>query len=169
MRQFLVVSLLVAGTAACAGRASHTTLNPTIATTYSCGARQIEHHGDRVRAGTDAQLAPGWSDAEGRHFVAWPTAVTTVNAVEYVIPSDTRADAIERVYDTSRGKSRVDWRLVTQRACTANGGYSDALARFAGGKSFDELAKDLDLDKQEARKLVRHALVSLQKRYYKDR
>jgi hypothetical protein len=169
MRQFLVVSMLVAGTAACAGRASHTTPMSTLATTYSCGARQIEHQGDRVTAGTDAQLSIGFRDDEGHHYVAWPTAMTTVEAVEYVIPSDARADAIERVYDTSRGKSRVDWRLVKQRACIANGGYNDALARFANGQSFDQVAKDLDLDKQEARKLVRHALVSLQKRYYKDR
>lgn len=168
MRHLLLVSMLVASAAACAGRAPITTLNTSV--TYSCGSRQIEHLADRVRAGGDAQLSVGWHDQEGRHFVAWPTQLTTVEAVEYVIPSDARADAIERRYDTSRGKSRVDWRLVSQSACTANGGYNDALARFAGGKSLDEVARDLDLaDKAEARRLVRTAIVTLQKRITKDR
>jgi len=123
MRRYLAI-LVVAGAAACAGRAQPTTLS---AATYSCGSRQIHFAGDRVQTPGNA-LAAGWRDDEGRHYVAWPTGTTTLEAVEYVIPSDTHMDAVERVYDTSRGTSRVDWRVVQQNTCTANGGYTDALA-----------------------------------------
>ncbi|MEO8699056.1 MAG: hypothetical protein ABI867_03400 [Kofleriaceae bacterium] len=166
MRKLMFLSVCVLG--ACAGRVQSTTLAP-MKTTYSCNGRSIHHAGDSVMA-AEAQLAVGWRDDEGKHYVAWPTRTTTMEAVEYVIPSDTRQDAIERVYDTSQGTSRVDWRMVTQSVCTASGGYNDALARFATGKSFDQVARDLELsDKGEARELVHTALLRLQKRYYKDR
>jgi hypothetical protein len=159
--------LFVAGAAACAsGRPPRTTPS----TTYSCGdGRQIQHARDRVTS-ADTQLAVGWNDDEGRHFVSWPMSSTRTEAVEYVIPADGRMDAIERIYDTSKGPSRVDWRVVKQSFCTANGGYTDALARFATGKTLDQVAQELELtDKREARELVHNALISIQKRYYKDR
>jgi hypothetical protein len=166
-KQVLFLSLLVAGATACAGRAPQTTLK----TTYSCGGdRQVRHDSGRVYTATDAQLSSSWADGEGRHFVSWPIAATTMETTEYVIPSDNRQDAIERVYDTSKGTSRVDWRVKKETQCTANGGYSDALARFARGKSFDQVAQELSLtNKNEARDLVHQAMLSLQKRYYKDR
>jgi hypothetical protein len=159
--------VVVAGAAACAGRAPvPTTL---AATTYSCGDREIRHASDQVRTAESA-LGIGWRDGEGRHYVAWPTSATSREAREYVIPADSKMDAVERVYDTSRGTSRVDWRMIQQSTCTANGGYSDALARFASGKSFDQVARELGMtDKTEARELVHQALLSVQKRYYKDR
>lgn len=163
-----ILLLLLVGAGACAGRAPRTTL--ATQTRYACGERVIEHAGDRVRTGADAMLSMGWHDAEGRHYVAWPMGTTSREALEYVIPPDHRADAIERRYDASRGTSRLDWRLVSQRSCTANGGYNDALARFATGKNLDQVAAELSLsNKHEARQLVRHALTTLQKRYYKDR
>ena len=167
-RQIILVSLLVVGTTACAGRAPRTTLATT---SYSCGIdRHVHHDSGRVFTSAEDQLSSSWQDAEGRHFVAWPTATTTMETVEYVIPSDSRDDAIERVYDTSKGTSRVDWRILKQTKCTANGGYTDALARFAKGKSFDQVAQEMSLtDKGAARELVHEALLSLQKRYYKDR
>ncbi len=168
MRQLLLITLLVAGATACAGRASRTTLAPM---SYSCGGdHQVHHESGRVVTASNAKLSSAWQDDEGRHFVAWPTATTTMETVEYVIPSDAHADAIERIYDTSQGTSRVDWRVLKQTACTADGGYTDALSRFAKGKSFDQVAQELSLtNKGEARDLVHQALLSLQKRYYKDR
>jgi hypothetical protein len=60
--------------------------------------------------------------------------------------------------------------MVKNNTCTANGGYSDALARFVKGKSFDQISQELSLnDKSAARDLVHEALLSAQKRYYKDR
>jgi hypothetical protein len=168
MRRQLLLFVLAAGATACAARAPRIT-TPNI--TYSCdNERQVHRDNGRVlsTSGT-AQLALGWRDGEGEHFVSWPTSSTQMEAVEYVMPPDARADAIERVYDTSKGSSRVDWRMVRSTACTATGGYSDALARFATGKSFDQVAQELSLgDKNEARELVHHALVSVQKRYFRE-
>ena len=167
MRRQLLLFVLAAGATACAARAPRMT-TPNI--TYSCdGDRQVRRDNGRVFGHDASQLALGWRDDEGEHFVAWPATATTMEAVEYVMPADVRADAIERVYDTSKGTSRVDWRMKRSTACTATGGYSDALARFATGKSFDQVAQELALtDKAQARELVHHALVSVQKRYFRE-
>jgi hypothetical protein len=166
MRRILLVFLVVSGAAACAGRATPTTLT---ARTYTCGEHQIETGREALRVAGNA-LPIGWSDDDGLHYVAWPTGKTTRETIEYMIPADARMDAVELRYDTTKGSSRVDWRLVGRKLCTANGGYNDALARFATGKSFDQVAQELALsDRAEARQLVHHALQSLTKRYYKDR
>ncbi|HEU0037150.1 MAG TPA: hypothetical protein VFQ53_41355 [Kofleriaceae bacterium] len=161
------MSVLVASVSACAARASRPTLSTAA---YSCGERQVRRDGGKVYTEAADHLTLGWQDAEGDHFVAWPTATTTMEAVEYVIPRDARADAIERVYDTSRGTSRIDWRVTKQNTCTAEAGYTQALATFATGKSFEQVAAELKLsNKAEARDLVHQALLSVQKRYFRDR
>jgi hypothetical protein len=155
---------ITAGLAACAARAPQT----TIATVrYACGNAQIERVGDQLHLGLGAMPASlGWHDDEGDHFVSWPQSTTDVVATEYVIPADRRKDAVEKHYDTSAGYSTTDWRLVRKQSCRAEGGYNDALARFMDGASIDEVARQLDLaNPGDARKLVRQAIHSLQKKY----
>jgi hypothetical protein len=122
----LLSSLLVAGATACAARAPHTLATAT----YSCGDdRQIVRR-DRAVFSTheSKRIAMGWRDDEGAHYVEWPRRTTTMEALEYVIPNDGRADAIERIYDTSGGSSRVDWRMKTKTACAVTGAATDAIA-----------------------------------------
>lgn len=165
----LLVSLAAVAATACAGRA-HTNNLLAKTTTYACdGNRSIAKSATGVRtAHSDVVIPEGWRDDDGSHFIAWPTSTTTMETVEYFIPDDFRSDAFERVYDTSGGTSRADWKLLRSSTCTANGGYNDALARFAGGKSFDQVAKELDTDKSLVRELVHQALISLNKRYYRN-
>ena len=171
----ILFSLLLAATA-CAARPPATTLQ----TTYVCSDAEIVRGGDHlgIRELT-ASIAPsaitelprrGWRDGSGDHFVAWPVSPVEREAIEYVVPSDPREDATRLVYDTSSGRARADWRLVGQHACTARGGYSDALAHFSRGESFDRIARELALgDARDARHLVHDALVSLNRRFYRDR
>jgi hypothetical protein len=169
INKLLFVSFAGVMATACAGRAHTTNLagSPQV-TMYSCdGNRSIAKSSRGVRAlNTDVVISEGYRGDDGQHFIAWPTSATTMETVEYVITDDVRSDAVERVYDTSGGTSRADWKLLRTNACIATGGYSDALARFAGGKTFDQVAKDLNLDKSDAKELVHKALVSLNKRYY---
>jgi len=154
--------------AACGGRVHAPTL-PSIS--YTCGDDQVTRDGrDVFSARESRQIGMGWRDDEGDHFVEWPRRTTTMEALEYVIPADRRADAIARVYDTSQGGSRVDWRLKHRTMCTANGGYSDALARYVNGASLDDVAKDLALpNKSAARDLIHRALVKAETRYTAER
>lgn len=170
MRHLQAFTVLVVGVTACAGRAPQSTLTAAAkSSSYRCGDRVIERTGDRVTSGVDRSMPLGWSDTQGRHFVSWPDSATALETIEYVIPDDRRADAIERVYDTSSGRSRNDWRLIAERTCVASSGYNHALSLFAAGKSFDQVAQEIGSDKYAARDLVHHALLSIQKRYYKDR
>jgi hypothetical protein len=117
--------------------------------------------------GSASQL--GWRDDAGDHFVNWPHSPTEVEAVEFVAPSDPRADAMMKTYDTSKGMSTTDWRMTKTEVCRAEGGYNDALTRWMDGSSIDEVAVSLATDKEQARSLVNHALTALQKRYLRDR
>ena len=164
MRNILL--LVLAGASACAARGSQ----PTFPTSYACGEQQVERSGDTLRVNQNVLgVRRGWHDAEGDHFVAWPISTTDVEATEIVIPGDRRADAVQRVYDTSKGSSTADWRLVRREVCTAQGGYNDALARWMKGASLDDVAAQLSLtDRDEARTMVHQALMSLQKKYAKD-
>lgn len=163
LRTILLVSSLAAVATACAPRAPRSTLNAT----YACdGEREVRRdHGKVFTSHEAAQLALGWSDDEGEHYVSWPSAATTMEAVEYVMPSDAKSDAVERVYDTSKGMSRADWRVVKTNACLVKGGYSDVLSRFASGASVEQVAKDLALDEKQTRALVHEAIGKLQHRY----
>jgi hypothetical protein len=165
MRKLLCISVFAV--AACAVQP----IRPTVPTEYSCDSTRIVRDGKslRVAANDDPTRAPSlsWRDDAGDHFVSWPQAPTDAEAVEFVVPSDPRADATERVYDASPGASRADWRLVHHDACVAHGGYTDALARFARGDSIEELARELSNgDREQARGLVHHAMLALQRRYY---
>jgi hypothetical protein len=170
MRNFLLLSIII-GASACAARPSQ----PTLSVQYSCGDAQVVRQGDRLIVDApagDNPLRPtslGWHDDDGDHFVSWPLSPTDVEAVELVVPADRHADAVQRVYDTSKGVSTADWRLTKRQTCTARGGYNDVLARFIKGASIDELASDLAMDHDEARGMVHSALTSLQKRYWRDR
>lgn len=172
--------LAIAFAAACASHPQR----PTTPVRYACGDTTLVRAGTRltVDARTIAasqgpietpRLGPaqlGWSDDDGDHFVTWPRATTDVEAVEYVVPHDSRRDAVEKRYDASAGYSSTDWRLLDQRVCRAEGGYSDVLARWMNGDSLDKVARDLDLgDRSAARTLVRKALVQLNRRFYGDR
>jgi hypothetical protein len=158
-----VLLLVLAGATACAARAAHPTL--ATPTTYVCGETAVTRSGDAF-GGTRL----GWHDDEGDHFVAWPLSPVDIDAVEIIVPRDPRMDAVRRVYDTSKGTSRADWRLVRQQVCAAKGGYSDVLARFLRGESLDQLAHELALgDRDDARVAVHDAMLALQKRYYRDR
>jgi len=166
MRNFLMFAV-IAGASACAARAPQ----PTVPTSYACGEQEVTRLGDKLTV-AHADAAParrGWHDDEGDHFVTWPISPTDVEAVEYVVPSDRRADAVQRFYDASKGTSTADWRLVRREVCTAQGGYNDALARWMKGATLDEVASSLSLsDRDEARTMVRSALMKLQKKYAKE-
>jgi hypothetical protein len=165
MRNLLLVFLV--GATACAARAPRSTFNAT----YTCGAASITREGGVVRATGELRATSrlSWRDDAGDHYVTWPLSPTDKQATEYIIPVDPKADATERVYDTTRGSSTADWRLVTKQVCTVEGGYNDALARYMRGESIDDLARDLAMDRDEARGLVQHALMALQHRYWRDR
>lgn len=165
MRNLLFV-VVVAATA-CAARPPR----PTLTTQYTCGESSIVRDRDVVRTGDSQRVLSrlSWQDDAGDHYVSWPLSPTDKEATEYVVPSDPRADASERVYDTSRGSSTADWKLVSRQACTAQGGYNDALARWMKGESIDDVARELSMDRDEARGMVRRALTSLQTRYWRDR
>ncbi len=139
-------------------------------TQYSCGESTIVRDRDVVRTG-DARIVSrlSWQDEAGDHYVNWPLSPTDKEATEYVVPADPKADATERQYDTSRGSSTADWKLVSRQVCTARGGYNDALARWMKGESIDDVARELSMDRDEARGMVRRALTSLQTRYWRDR
>jgi hypothetical protein len=161
--------VLVLGMSACAARPAAR----TVPVRYACGDAIVVRTGEQLLVDASAPVAPtalGWRDDDGDHFVAWPHATTDVEAVEYVMPSDPRLDAIEKRYDATPGYARSDWRLLDKRVCRAEGGYTDALARWMNGDSLDEVARDLELGgRKDARKFVRKALVSLQKQYLSDR
>lgn len=167
MRNFLL--LFIVGATACAGRASTSTLPVH----YACGDAEVSRVGDTVTVGgSQDALRPtslGWRDEDGDHFVTWPVSPTDVQAIEIVLPADPHADAVQRTYDTSKGVSTADWRLTKKQTCTARGGYNDVLARYIKGQNIDELANELKVDREEARRMVRTALSTLQHRYWKDR
>jgi hypothetical protein len=168
--QLVLVSLIVAGAAACAGRATPTTLTQASMTaSYACDSRVVKREAGNVFAGADSRLAMAFQDTAGDHFVAFPETPTSTRAVEYVIPGDQRADAIERVYDTTRGSSRADWRVVDENVCVAKNGYTDAFNRFAGGATMDSIATEFGLENRiEARKLIKEGLRAASVRFHRE-
>ena len=167
MRTFPLLAL-AAGVAACAARAPRSTMPVE----YECGDVGLVHRGATLSL-AQAGAPPahlGWRDSAGDHFVAWPVSPVGVEAVEVVIPDDPRQDAVRRVYDTSKGASTADWRLIARQVCPARNGYSAVLAHYMRGDSLDQLAAELALgDRDQARDLVHRAMVSLERRYYHDR
>jgi hypothetical protein len=158
--------LLVLGASACAARAPRTTMHAE----YSCGDVAISRDGSEVRSkGPEVLGRLSWHDDAGDHFVAWPLSPTDRNAVEFVVPSDPHQDAQQRTYDTTFGSSTSDWRMTDQQVCTARGGYNDLLARYMKGESVEDLSTSLGSSREETRGLLRKALVSLQRRYWRDR
>jgi hypothetical protein len=110
-----------------------------------------------------------WRDGKGEHFVTWPLSPTDRAATEFIVPADPRQDATQRTYDTTFGSSTTDWRPVNETVCTARGGYSDVLTRYMRGESIDDLTRDVGLSsRDETRAVLRKALVSLQKKYWRD-
>jgi len=163
-----MVLVLLLAASACASSAPQSTLPVR----YACGSTAVVRTGAKLVVDADmpnpAQL--GWSDDDGDHFVTWPAVTTDVEAIEYVMPHDARKDAVERRYDARPGYSVSDWRLLDKRVCRAEGGYTDALARWMNGDSLDKVARDLSLDdRRHARRLVHKALATLQKQYLHDR
>ena len=166
MRDLLV--LLTIGASACAATAPKS----TIPVSYACGETAVTRDAAGLRVNGDVTKSPklGWSDTVGDHYVMWPVSPTDGEAVEFVVPTYPRLDATERFYDTSKGVSFADWRVVKHESCTAQGGYSDALGRFINGATVADLANDLTHgDRDEARTLVHDAMLALQRRYWKDR
>jgi hypothetical protein len=138
---------------------------------YTCtdGTFVDQHSLLSLARDTPVNVELGWTDKAGRHYVEWPTAVTDKRSVEYVIPADGHADAVVRLYDTSQGTAKQDWLLLKTSSCAPDGGYSDALSRFARGETMDDIRTDLLLaDKSQARSLVHDAMINLQRRYFKD-
>ncbi len=167
--QLILLSLLVAG--ACAGRSTPTTPNGSHAmtSTYACDQQLVKREAGSVFAGADSRLAMAFQDTAGDHFVAFPETPTSTRAVEYVLPQDRRADAIERVYDTTRGQSRADWRVVDENVCVVKGGYSDAFFRFANGSTMDDVASALGLQNRiEARKLIKEGMRAATVRFHRE-
>lgn len=165
MRNMLL--LVVLGASACAARTSHSTFSAQ----YTCGDAAVVRDGTIVRSSgtmaSDWRLS--WTDDAGDHYVSWPLSATDRSATELIIPPDPKADAVQRQYDTSRGASTADWRLVTKQVCTVHGGYHDALVRWMAGETFDGIASDLAIDRDEAMSAVHHALTLAQSRYWRER
>lgn len=156
----------ILATSACAARSSR----PSIPVVYACDDLSLTRIGTEVKSSQgDSVHRLGWRDSDGDHFVAWPLSPTDRDATEYILPDDPRQDATQRTYDTTFGSSVVDWRLTRKEVCTARGGYSDVLTRWIHGETLDDLTTSLALgDRDETRGLIRHALVSLQRRYFHD-
>ena len=135
------------------------TVNEQLA--YACGDDQVVHDGRGVFSSRESmQIGMGWRDDEGDHFVEWPRRTTTMEALEYVIPADGSARAIARVYDTSKGGSRVDWRLKHKTLCTATG----------NDVAFDDAGRAGSVRTSiGARTAIEHALVNSEKRYTAER
>lgn len=165
MRNILL--LVLVGASACAARSPRSTFTGE----YSCGDAAVVREGAAVRTtgGTPSESRLSWTDDAGDHYVNWPLSPTDKSATEFIIPPDPKADAFERTYDTSRGASTADWRLVTKQTCTARGGYNDALTRWMAGETIDGIAHDLSIDRDEAKNVVRHALMTAQTRYWRER
>ncbi len=165
MREQALLVLMVSGAAACAGRPAATTLThgPAMTSTYACNSQLVKREAGNVFAATDGRLAMAFQDDAGDHFVALPETPTSTRAVEYVMPNDHRANAVERIYDTSRGQSRADWRIVDENVCVVKGGYTDAFSMFASGSSMDDIANRLGLENRiEARRLIQEGLRAAQ-------
>ncbi len=166
MRKLLLLVTLV-GASACAAR---TARQPTTPVLYTCGEVAVTRDGGQIHTVTHDQVSRlSWHDDQGDHFIAWPLSPTDRNAVEFIVPSDPRQDALQHTYDTTFGSSTADWRLVDRKVCTPRGGYNDVLARYLRGESIDDLTRVEGLSRDETRAVLRKALVSLQKRYWSDR
>ena len=166
MRNFLL--LVLVGASACAARSSH---QPTMPVHYACGDVAVTRDGSEMRpAGAQGEISRlSWSDKQGEHFVTWPLSPTDRAAVEFIVPADPRQDATQVTYDTTFGSSTADWRLTDKKVCTAQGGYNDVLARYMRGESIDDLTRSTGLSsRDETRTVLRKALVSLQKKYWRD-
>jgi hypothetical protein len=166
MRKLFLV--LIVGASACAARAPR---QPTMPMHYACGDTTVTRDGSEIRntvvPGEVSRLS--WRDAKGEHFVTWPLAPTDRQAIEFVVPTDPRQDAVQHTYDTTFGSAPSDWRLLDEQVCTARGGYNDLLARYMRGESIDELTREVGLtSRDETRAVLRKAIVSLQKRYWRD-
>ncbi len=167
-KQLFILSFVVAGATACAGRPSQTTLNMAAPVAYSCdNDRQVLRDSQKVSAGPNA-VDLGWQDDAGDHFVAWPASVTTTEAVEYVMPNDQRANAVERIYDTTPGRSRADWRVKKTNICTAHNGYTAALNIFSEKQSLADVASQLGVDRREAGKIIHTALMKALTDYHRQ-
>lgn len=165
--QKLLLLFVALAAAACTPQPKH----PTTPSEYVCSSFSVVRNGSEVKTSDSGLVGKlSWRDSAGEHFVAWPVSPTDRDAIEFVLPDDSRLDGEQRTYDTTFGSSVADWRLVTKHACTARGGYNDVLARYLKGESLDDLTRSLALsDRDETRGLIRHALTTLQRRYWRDR
>jgi hypothetical protein len=164
--------MFVLGASACAARAPLSTLDVNAPQArYACDNDEIVRDGRAVFSSRESQhIHRGWTDGEGEHFVEWPRRTTTMEALEYVIPTDELQDAKVRVYDTSGGSSRADWRMKHQSLCTASGGYTAAFAHYASGESMEQISRDLSLGSTDkARMMIEKALHDAQARYLAGR
>jgi len=155
MRNTIFVAILASSVVACA---AHTSRSTTPAR-YACDDVSLVATGDALAvmphdARGDVVASVDWADDSADHFVT--------RGVEYVIPRDARADAQAVVY---AGPSHA--RMARRDSCTAERGYTRALALFARGKSLTDVATTLQLSgAPEARDLVHDALLALQRRYF---
>ena len=142
---------------------------PSTPTQYACGDTAFIRHGSEVKmSGSDEVFALERSDSTGDHFITGQPGDPIV--MELVVPSDPRLDARARTYDATAGAPAGSSRALTERTCTAAGGYNDVLARYIKGESMDSLTKQLAFESnEETRAVIHRAMVSLQRRYFRDR
>jgi hypothetical protein len=157
MRRFvLVAAWLVAG--ACADLRPHV----TAPIEYSCRTTTLVVRGAQLElvsaapAGQLAGAARTTHEGRGDHY---GTAVAN-GTVDVFVPVDAQLDATASVYDGTRT-------LIDREICIARGGYTDVLARYLDGATFEDLARQLTLDSpEEARTLVRRAMMRVARRFY---
>src|SRR5688572_30122081 len=98
MRNIALLVVIGLGASACATQAPRSTLG--LSGRYACGDLEIVRDGERLTPSETKAAGPlppttlSWRDDQGDHFVSFPTAVTDVEAVEYVLPHDPHADAV---------------------------------------------------------------------------
>ena len=97
----LRTTLLVILVGACAARSQVPTI--PVASQYNCGDSSFDRDASKL----------AWADTDGDHYVNWPVSPAEVSTVEYTVPRDGHSDAIQHVWDTSRGTSRTEWRLLS--------------------------------------------------------
>jgi hypothetical protein len=97
-----------------------------------------------------------------------PQSSVGSSTVAYIVQPDVRREAPARVNSAS-GTTSTSGGARRRDAVAANRGSDNALVSYLQGESLTELAHDLALhDKDQARDLVHHEMISLHQRYLLD-
>ena len=68
-----------------------------------------------------------------------------------------------------RPASAAYWHFASDRPYTPPGSTNAALSRWMAGETIDTVAKELSIDREQAKHEIRQALMSAQTRYWRER